>query len=113
MSSTKIKEILAVINIASLLTGSGIMLGGCSGDKNKDVSSSESQQKESKQSEVEGDLHKEMSQVQQQEKKSVALVAEAAYKEGTGCHPIEKDNLLAAIYGFVIQNLTQHIHRTS
>jgi hypothetical protein len=35
------------------------MLGGCSGDKNKDVSSSESQQKESKQSEVEGDLHKE------------------------------------------------------
>ena len=59
MSSTKIKEILAVINIASLLTGSGIMLGGCSGDKNKDVSNSESLQKESKKSEVEGDLHKE------------------------------------------------------
>lgn len=35
------------------------MLGGCSGDKNKDVPTSESLQKESKQSEVEGDLHKE------------------------------------------------------
>jgi hypothetical protein len=33
------------------------MLGGCSGDKNKDVPTSESLQKESKQSEVEGDLH--------------------------------------------------------
>jgi len=58
MSATMIKEILAVINIAGLLAGGGIMLGGCSGDKSKDVPASESLHKESKKSEVEGDLNK-------------------------------------------------------
>jgi len=58
MSVTKIKEILAVINIAGLLAGGGIMIGGCSGDKSKDVPASESLQKESKKPEEEGDLKK-------------------------------------------------------
>jgi hypothetical protein len=81
------------------------MLGGCSGDKNKDVPTSESLQKESKQSEVEGDLHKETGVLGPTTgKKSLALVAEAAYKEGAGCHPIEKCNLLATIETVFRQN---------
>jgi hypothetical protein len=58
MPAKKIKEILAVINIAGLLAGGGMMLGGCSGDKSKDVPASESLQKESKKSVLEGDLNK-------------------------------------------------------
>jgi hypothetical protein len=34
----------------------------------------------------------------------LALVAEAAYKEGAGCHPIEKCNLLATIETVFRQN---------
>jgi hypothetical protein len=59
MSAVKIKEILAVINIAGLLAGSSITLGGCSDNKSKDVSSSESLSKEPKHSKVEGDFKKE------------------------------------------------------
>jgi hypothetical protein len=35
MPAKKIKEILAVINIAGLLAGGGMMLGGCSGDSGR------------------------------------------------------------------------------
>ena len=58
MSATKIKDILAVINIAGLLVGGGMVLGGCSGDKSKDVPASQALQKESKKSVLEGDLNK-------------------------------------------------------
>jgi|GEM_PF-4589339 len=58
MSATKIKEILAVVNIAGLLAGSGLMLSGCSGDASKDMPASEALQKETQNSGVEGDLNK-------------------------------------------------------
>ena len=41
MSNSKIKEILAVVNIAGVLAGAGLMLSGCSGDNNNNVSASD------------------------------------------------------------------------
>lgn len=58
MSATKIKEILTIINIAGLLAGGGMMLGGCSGDKSKDVPASEALHKDSKKSAMGGELNK-------------------------------------------------------
>jgi hypothetical protein len=56
MAAAKIKEILALVNIAGLLAGGGVMLGGCSGDGNTDTPPAESLQKEPGQSEKQGDL---------------------------------------------------------
>ncbi len=51
MAAAKIKEILALVNIAGLLAGGGTMLAGCSADRSPDADPAESIQKESGRSE--------------------------------------------------------------
>ena len=59
MAAAKIKEILALVNIAGLLAGGGAMIAGCSTERSTDADPSESIQKEAGQAENQGGMNQE------------------------------------------------------
>ena len=59
MVATKAKKILAALNIATLLAGTGIMVEGCTSDANKDEPPADAVQKDSEKSATQSDpVHK-------------------------------------------------------
>lgn len=63
MAAAKIKEILALVNIAGLLAGSGTMLAGCSADRSTDADPAGSIQKESGSSEKQDGINQETGEI--------------------------------------------------